>query len=519
MHGTNLLNFVDVAHAAARCLPQDYMAPEVLRNPASQLQESPAVSAAVLQAKGITPYTSKVDVWAVGVLAYELVVGKPPFEVEDEAQTASLIMYSNNVKFPSAHSAAWADFVKCVLIKDPAARPSAGELMQHTWITSNLAKAISGAAAAGRHSSKEALMAPLALPSALHQQAAACHPLPGFHAPPRTTPAPAATMPAAPAAPAVAGPSAAPAAAAAPQPLARPQLAAKPPTPNTQPASQLQPAGSVANPAPSSAFASHSAQQHHPSLSVSSVSTPTGYAANGMVDRARSCMPACRNLSYTQSTSTTTSFTSAASSFAEAAAAIAAAADDGSGCASAAPQQPQMQQPQQPRGLLIQRQASMGRASPLSKVTVSGGGAGDVTQGPATPTHTAAAYATRPASATPLHHHLVSSAARQAAAAQQQPPASPTPNLGNLMGAHGAHGAVAITCPGSCPPKALSAPMQHQQQHQPTGLPQLQQHLAALRVPDSPVGAQPPAQELNSPMPGPGIKQRSLFHLQRQAMQ
>jgi aurora kinase len=34
----------------------------------------------------------QVDVWAVGVLAYELVVGKPPFEVEDEAQTASLIM-------------------------------------------------------------------------------------------------------------------------------------------------------------------------------------------------------------------------------------------------------------------------------------------------------------------------------------------------------------------------------------------------------------------------------------------
>ena len=75
----------------------------------------------------------QVDVWAVGVLAYELVVGKPPFEVEDEAQTASLIMYSNSMRFPSAHSPAWADFVRCVLVKDPDVRPSAGELMNHPW--------------------------------------------------------------------------------------------------------------------------------------------------------------------------------------------------------------------------------------------------------------------------------------------------------------------------------------------------------------------------------------------------
>ncbi|KAL6766001.1 kinase-like domain-containing protein, partial [Haematococcus lacustris] len=75
----------------------DYMAPEVLRNPASQLQESSDVTLEQLQAKGIKPYDDKVDVWAVGVLAYEMVVGKPPFEVEDEAQTANLIMTSNAI--------------------------------------------------------------------------------------------------------------------------------------------------------------------------------------------------------------------------------------------------------------------------------------------------------------------------------------------------------------------------------------------------------------------------------------
>lgn len=30
---------------------------------------------------------AQVDVWAVGVLCYELLVGKPPFEVEDPKET------------------------------------------------------------------------------------------------------------------------------------------------------------------------------------------------------------------------------------------------------------------------------------------------------------------------------------------------------------------------------------------------------------------------------------------------
>lgn len=38
-------------------------------------------------------YDEKVDVWAVGVLAFELLVGRPPFEVKSERDTAFKIMF------------------------------------------------------------------------------------------------------------------------------------------------------------------------------------------------------------------------------------------------------------------------------------------------------------------------------------------------------------------------------------------------------------------------------------------
>ena len=57
----------------------------------------------------------QVDCWAAGVLAYELVVGRPPFEVKDEAKTASAIMYKNDFPLPVKYSSQWADFVKQVM--------------------------------------------------------------------------------------------------------------------------------------------------------------------------------------------------------------------------------------------------------------------------------------------------------------------------------------------------------------------------------------------------------------------
>jgi len=72
-----------------------------------------------------------VDVWAAGILAYELLVGKPPFEVKDESQTVNRILTCTNITLPPRHSALWADFVKQGLEKRPNFRPDAATLLDH----------------------------------------------------------------------------------------------------------------------------------------------------------------------------------------------------------------------------------------------------------------------------------------------------------------------------------------------------------------------------------------------------
>jgi serine/threonine protein kinase len=52
------------------------------------------------------------DIWACGVLAYELLVGKPPFEVKDEMETRKRIMYETTLKLPPHVSPEAMNFIK-----------------------------------------------------------------------------------------------------------------------------------------------------------------------------------------------------------------------------------------------------------------------------------------------------------------------------------------------------------------------------------------------------------------------
>lgn len=78
-------------------------------------------------------YTENIDIWAVGVLAYELVKGKPPFEAESSMEIFSLIL---DVKFemPEEFSEELKDFVRRILVKDQMKRIGVREAMSHEFI-------------------------------------------------------------------------------------------------------------------------------------------------------------------------------------------------------------------------------------------------------------------------------------------------------------------------------------------------------------------------------------------------
>lgn len=63
-------------------------------------------------------HDSKVDYWSVGVLCYEFLAGKPPFEAKCQEETYSKIT-SVNYTFPSSMSPGARDLIRKVCEKHP----------------------------------------------------------------------------------------------------------------------------------------------------------------------------------------------------------------------------------------------------------------------------------------------------------------------------------------------------------------------------------------------------------------
>lgn len=77
----------------------------------------------------------QVDSWAIGVLAFELLIGYAPFEGNSKEETCISILGQEPCydHYPSLQKGAMS-FIKAALTKDPDFRPSCKDLLDHPWI-------------------------------------------------------------------------------------------------------------------------------------------------------------------------------------------------------------------------------------------------------------------------------------------------------------------------------------------------------------------------------------------------
>jgi aurora kinase A len=79
------------------------------------------------------PHDEKVDLWSLGVLCYELLVGKPPFETPTHDATYKKIL-NCEYRFPPNLQADACDLISKLLKKKSQERLSLDQVMAHQWI-------------------------------------------------------------------------------------------------------------------------------------------------------------------------------------------------------------------------------------------------------------------------------------------------------------------------------------------------------------------------------------------------
>jgi len=81
-------------------------------------------------------YDEKIDLWCLGVLTYEMIIGKPPFDSQTQHETIRMIR-SIELTFPTGTSPDLRDLITKLLRRNPTDRLPLKDVAQHVWILKN----------------------------------------------------------------------------------------------------------------------------------------------------------------------------------------------------------------------------------------------------------------------------------------------------------------------------------------------------------------------------------------------
>lgn len=82
------------------------------------------------------PHTKQVDLWSLGVLCYELLIGEPPFQTgsyDDTFQKITQVKYL----IPDFVSHGAKHLISKLLVAKPNLRMPLAQVKEHPWIVSN----------------------------------------------------------------------------------------------------------------------------------------------------------------------------------------------------------------------------------------------------------------------------------------------------------------------------------------------------------------------------------------------
>jgi aurora kinase len=79
-------------------------------------------------------YDNHTDHWSIGILTYEFLTGRPPFEKRTKIDTLNSIVSGQDLNLPDYLSYEAKDFISNFLLQNPEERIELAEALRHPFI-------------------------------------------------------------------------------------------------------------------------------------------------------------------------------------------------------------------------------------------------------------------------------------------------------------------------------------------------------------------------------------------------